>query len=78
MNWFKAISNDHYFMEKIKNDDSIRRYIGFLGNFYINAQKDEDEFKGIVKKVSYISFIVLPFLCYAHYSLSKQLKKKSK
>jgi hypothetical protein len=78
VNWFGAISNNHYFMEKIKNDDSMNGYIEYLGNFYIKAQKDNDEFRFIVKKVSYISFIILPVFFYAHYFLYKQIKRMSK
>lgn len=65
-------------MEKIKNDDSMNGYIEYLGNFYIKAQKDNDEFRFIVKKVSYISFIILPVFFYAHYFLYKQIKRMSK
>ena len=73
LNWFGNIINDHYLMEKFKQDESMKYYLGFIGNLYVSSQTKDSDFDMYVKKFSYLSFLVLPALFYAHYRLYKQL-----
>lgn len=74
LNWFGNIINDHYLMEKFKQDESFKGYLGLIGNLYVSSQNKDSQFPYYVKKFSYLSFLVLPALFYAHYSLYIQLK----
>ena len=79
LTWFGGIMNDDDSMKKMRDNDSMKPYIGFIGQFYISVQNnDSSKLNRAVKKVSYLSFLILPILFYVHYILYVQIKQMKK
>ena len=74
LNWFKMVINDPLLMEKMSKDKSMSGYVGIIGNLYVSSQNNSSKLFKIVKKVSYVSFLIMPFLVYVHYILHRQMK----
>ena len=75
ISWFESVINNHKQMEKVKEDESMKNYIGFVGRIYIALQNENDD-SGLLRainKVSILSFLVFPLLVYVHYKLYEQM-----
>lgn len=75
LGWFGEVINDHYFMEKLKNDEKMKPYVSTIGSLYVSYQANRDSVESVVKKLSLISFLILPILFTVHYKLNKITKK---
>lgn len=74
LNWFgKLISNDESLL-KIKNGE-YGSYINYLGAIYVSYQDKDSSMYSMIKRLSYLAFLILPILFVFAFKLARQTKK---
>ena len=78
LNWFGSVINDNSLMESMKNDETMKPYMGLIGGFYLAMQNKDEKIHKVIKTVSYLAFLIFPILIYFHYKIYIQMKSVNK